>query len=178
MKLSEKTNRVVQVGTQNRSNKLYIRAKKMAEDGLIGECHYVRAFWYRNFDPTQDPATGVPAAWRYIIPPDATPQNTDWKRFLETAEHKNLPFDKNRYFQWRNYWDYSGGISTDLLVHQTDISNFVVEKTVPNSCMASGGIYQWTKSRLPGRSRSAGHAERDLRVSRSLPSELLLFLRQ
>src|SRR5436190_1756440 len=78
VRLSEKTNRVVQVGTQNRSNKLYIHAKK-------------------------------------------------------------------RYFQWRNYWDYSGGISTDLLVHQTDISNFVVNKTVPNSCMASGGIYQWTK---------------------------------
>jgi predicted dehydrogenase len=146
VKLSEKTNRVLQVGTQNRSNKLYIRAKQMVEDGVIGECHYVRAFWYRNFNPDQDPATGVPAAWRYIIPADATAENTDWKRFLEAAEHKNIPFDKNRYFQWRNYWDYSGGISTDLLVHQTDISNFVVGKTVPNSCMASGGIYQWTKS--------------------------------
>ena len=74
VKLSEKTNRIVQVGTQNRSNKLYIQAKKMVEDGLIGECHYVRAFWYRNFDPLQDPATGVPAAWRYIIPPDASPK--------------------------------------------------------------------------------------------------------
>src|SRR6478672_9140331 len=144
VKLWEKTNRIVQVGTQNRSNKLYIQAKKMAEDGLIGECHYVRAFWYRNFDPTQDPATGVPAAWRYIIPPDANPQNTDWKRFLEAAEHKNIPFDKNRYFQWRNYWDYSGGISTDLLVHQTEISNYVVGKTTPHSCVASGGIYRWT----------------------------------
>jgi len=146
VKLSEKTSRIVQVGTQNRSSKLYIQAKKMVEDGLIGECHYVRAFWYRNFNPQQDPATGVPAAWRYIIPADATAENTDWKRFLEAAEHKNIPFDKNRYFQWRNYWDYSGGISTDLLVHQTDISNFVVGKTVPNSCMASGGIYQWTKA--------------------------------
>jgi predicted dehydrogenase len=144
--LSEKTNRVVQVGTQNRSNKLYIRAKEMVADGLVGEIHYVRAFWYRNFDKDVDPATGVPAAWRYVIPADASPENTDWKRFLENADHKNIPFDKNRYFQWRNYWDYSGGISTDLLVHQTDISNFVVNKTVPNSCMASGGIYQWTKA--------------------------------
>jgi predicted dehydrogenase len=140
---AEKANVVVQVGTQNRSNKLYIRAKQMVEDGLIGEIHYVRAFWYRNFDPQQNPATGVPAAWRYIIPADASAENTDWKRFLENAEHKNIPFDKGRYFQWRNYWDYSGGISTDLLVHQTDISNFVVGKTVPNTCVASGGIYQW-----------------------------------
>ncbi len=42
------------------------------------------------------------------------------------------------------YWDYSGGISTDLLVHQTDIVNFVCSKSVPLSCMASGGIYRWT----------------------------------
>jgi predicted dehydrogenase len=117
----------------------------MVEDGVIGEVHYVRAFWYRNFDQNVNPATGVPAAWRYVIPADAGPENTDWKRFLEAAEHKNIPFDKHRYFQWRNYWDYSGGISTDLLVHQTDISNFVVGKTVPNTCVASGGIYQWDK---------------------------------
>ena len=31
----------------------------------------------------------------------------------------------------------------DLLVHQTDISNFVCNRTLPFSCMASGGIYQW-----------------------------------
>jgi predicted dehydrogenase len=45
---------------------------------------------------------------------------------------------------WRLYADYSSGISTDLLVHQTDISNFVMGKTVPVSCVASGGIYRWT----------------------------------
>lgn len=148
---AEKSNRVVQVGTQNRSNKLYIRAKEMVEQGLIGECHYVRAFWYRNFDPAVNPTTGTPAAWRYPIPVDASPENTDWKRFLEAAEHKNIPFDKGRYFQWRNYWDYSGGISTDLLVHQTDISNFVVGKTVPNTCVASGGVYMWDKERNDNR---------------------------
>ena len=140
---AEKSDRVVQVGTQNRSNKLYIRAKEMVESGAIGEIHYVRAFWYRNFDPLADASKTTPAAWRYVIPGDADPQNTDWKRFLEGAEHKDIAFNKPRYFQWRNYWDYSGGISTDLLVHQTDISNFVCNKTVPNTCMASGGIYQW-----------------------------------
>ena len=35
-------------------------AKKMYEDGLLGEVHYVRAFWYRNFDPGVDPATCIP----------------------------------------------------------------------------------------------------------------------
>lgn len=130
----------VQVGTQNRSNSLYVQAKKMVEDGMIGDIHYVRAFWYRN-SLEDNPA------WRYVIPADASPENTDWKRFLgvEPYVDKNRPFNKQRYYQWRLYWDYSGGISTDLLVHQTDITNFVCGKTEPESCVASGGIYRWTK---------------------------------
>ncbi|MDQ6675997.1 MAG: Gfo/Idh/MocA family oxidoreductase, partial [Acidobacteriota bacterium] len=88
--LAEKTGKVVQVGTQNRSNKLYKRAKEMNEQGMLGECHFTRAFWYRNFD-THAP---VPAAWRYVIPDDASPENTDWKRFLEGAKDQKIPFDK------------------------------------------------------------------------------------
>jgi predicted dehydrogenase len=134
LKAAANYDRVIQVGTQNRSNKFYQKAKGLIADGLIGDVHYVRAFWYRNSLDTNP-------AWRYQIPPDATEQNSDWQRFLGTAPKR--PFNKNRYYQWRLYWDYSGGISTDLLVHQTDITNFVCGKTVPASCMASGGVYRW-----------------------------------
>lgn len=135
VKLAEKVGRVVQVGTQNRSNTLYQKAKEMVSKGMIGDIHYVRAFWYRNSLPDNP-------AWRYTIPADANEQNTDWQKFLGGAPKR--PFHKGRYYQWRLYWDYSGGISTDLLVHQTDISNFVCGKTTPTSCMASGGVYRWT----------------------------------
>jgi predicted dehydrogenase len=131
----KKSGKIVQVGTQNRSSSLYRKAKEMVEKGTIGDCHYVRAFWYRN-SANDNPA------WRYKIPPDASEQNTDWEKFLGPAPKR--PFDAHRYYQWRLYWDYSGGISTDLLVHQTDIVNFMLGKTVPLSCMASGGIYRWT----------------------------------
>ncbi|HYW44735.1 MAG TPA: Gfo/Idh/MocA family oxidoreductase [Bryobacteraceae bacterium] len=131
----EKSGKIMQVGTQNRSSSLYKKAKELVQQGMIGDVHYVRAFWYRN-SLDNDPA------WRYVIPPEATPQNTDWNRFLGAAPKR--PWDSHRYFQWRLYWDYSGGISTDLLVHQTDIVNFMLSKTVPRSCMASGGIYRWT----------------------------------
>jgi len=136
LKLSKGAGKKVQVGTQNRSNSLYGMAKQLIAQGMIGEVHYVRAFWYRNSLP------GGAPAWRYNIPADTNEQNTDWGRFLGVAPKR--AFDKQRYFQWRLYWDYSGGISTDLLVHQTDITNFVLGKTVPQSCMASGGIYRWT----------------------------------
>lgn len=135
VKAAEASGKTVQVGTQNRSNSLYIRAKQMVADGMIGDIHYVRAYWYRN-------SLDDEPAWRYAIPPDAAPSNTDWEKFLGPAPQR--PFDKQRYYQWRLYWDYSGGISTDLLVHQTDITNFVCGKTVPSTCAASGGIYRWT----------------------------------
>lgn len=134
VKAVEKSGKVVQVGTQNRSNSLYQKAKEMVAQGMIGDIHYVRAFWYRNSLPDNP-------AWRYTIPADANEQNTDWAKFLGSAPKR--PFHKGRYYQWRLYWDYSGGISTDLLVHQTDITNFVCGKALPHSCVASGGIYRW-----------------------------------
>ena len=135
---AEQAGKVVQVGTQNRSSSLYKRAKELIGQGMIGEVHFVRAFWYRNSLDTEP-------AWRYVIPPEATPQNTDWNRFLGRAPQR--PWSPERYFQWRLYWDYSGGISTDLLVHQTDIVNYMLDKTVPQTCVATGGIYRWHDDR-------------------------------
>src|ERR1039457_3289349 len=110
----EKSGKVVQVGTQLRNLSLYKKAKELVRQGMIGNVHYVRANDYRNGLPN-DPV------WRYAIPPDATPENTDWARFLGPAPKR--PWSRERYFQWRLYWDYSGGISTDLLVHHVDIIN-------------------------------------------------------
>jgi len=135
VKAWEKSGKIVQVGTQNRSSSLYKKAKELIQEGKVGDVHFVRAFWYRNARPNEP-------SWRYDIPAEANPQNTDWNRFLGPAPKRE--WDPQRYFQWRLYWDYSGGISTDLLVHQTDIVNFMLNKTVPTSCMASGGIYRWT----------------------------------
>src|SRR5947209_2741221 len=90
VKAAEKAGKVVQVGTQNRSNSLYIKAKEMVAEGMIGDIHYVRAFWYRN-SRDDNPA------WRYKIPADADESNTDWKRFLEGAPKR--PFDLHRFYQ-------------------------------------------------------------------------------
>ena len=135
MKAVAKSKSVVQVGTQNRSNSLYQMARTMINQGLIGDCHYVRAFWYRNALPNGG------AAWRYTVPPEANESNTDWKRFLGPAPQRE--FYKPRYFQWRLYWDYSSGIATDLMVHQTDIIAYVMGKAFPTSVVATGGVNRW-----------------------------------
>ncbi len=66
LKAAANYDRVIQVGTQNRSNKFYQKAKALVAEGLIGDVHYVRAFWYRNSLDTNP-------AWRYQIPADANP---------------------------------------------------------------------------------------------------------
>ena len=107
-------------------------------------------------------------AWRYVIPPDATPQNTDWNRFLGPAPKR--PWDPHRYFQWRLYWDYSGGISTDLLVHQTDIVNFMLDKTVPK-------YLHGLRRHLPLDGTTTATCpipQRHLRIRRQFPDQLQL----
>jgi len=148
----EQSGKVVQVGTQNRSSSLYRKAKELIDQGMIGQVQYVRAFWYRNSLPNEP-------AWRYVIPAEATAENTDWNRFLGNAPKRS--WSPERYFQWRLYWDYSGGISTDLLVHQTDIVNFMLSKTTPKTCVASGGIYRWHDDRDVPDTLSAIYEYRD-----------------
>jgi len=136
MKVARTSKSVIQVGTQNRSNALYNMAKNMIAQGMIGDCHYARAFWYRNALPDGS------GAWRYAIPKDSTPENTDFARFLGPAPKRE--FNKARYFQWRLYWDYSSGIATDLMVHQTDVTAYVLNKAFPSSIITSGGKNRWT----------------------------------
>ena len=132
----KKSGKKFQVGTQRRSALIYRKAKEIYESGVLGKVVYARAFWYRNSAPS-DPA------WRYEIPADAEPANTDYGKFL--GEAPDTPFNKERYFQWRLYWDYSGGISTDLLVHQTDAIHMITGRHYCKSVTCSGGIHYWTE---------------------------------
>ena len=89
VKAAHKAGKIVQVGTQNRSSALYKRAKELVEQGMIGDCHYVRAFWYRN-SAADNPA------WRYKIPPEANEQNSDWAKFLGPAPKRAFRSEERR----------------------------------------------------------------------------------
>ena len=136
LKAVEASDRLFQVGTQRRSSRLYAKAREIYESGVLGKTVYARAFWYRNSPLTRP-------AWRYDIPADAEPSNTDYAKFLGPA--RATAFNKQRYFQWRLYWDYSGGISTDLLVHQTDAIHMMTGRHYCDSVMCNGGVHYWTQ---------------------------------
>ncbi len=51
------------------------------------------------------------------------------------------PFSKSRFFQFRKYWDYSGGIATDLLYHLIAPLTIALGVSAPEKASAAGGIY-------------------------------------
>jgi predicted dehydrogenase len=123
----------LQVGSQHLSNLQYWKAREAVEQGLIGKVLWASTSYARN----------VPGGeWNYPIdPPEvANEQTLDWKAFLGYA--KKRPFDKDRYFRWRKYWDYSGGIATDLFYHRlAPIMTAMNQVEFPTRVTAGGGLF-------------------------------------
>jgi predicted dehydrogenase len=135
-KVSKQTGRLVQVGSQSLSMTSTQKAKELVEGGQIGTVYMVQTSIYRP--------SGV-GAWRYPVPPDASPQTIDWERFLGNAPKR--PFDAQRFFQFRNWWDYGTGIAGDEYVHLLSRVHYVLNVQYPLSAVAYGGIYRWTDDR-------------------------------
>ncbi|CAN0599684.1 unnamed protein product, partial [Laminaria digitata] len=78
-------------------------------------------------------------AWQYNIHEKASPQTIDWDQFIGNAEM--VPFNKEHFFRWRKWWAYGSGLSGDLMTHDYDRINCVLQMGIPKSVVASGGIY-------------------------------------
>jgi len=76
---------------------------------------------------------------------DAKPGiNLDWEAWLGPAPKR--PWDPRRYFQWRRYWDYSGGIATDLFIHRVTRIIKSIGLDFPERVVAAGGTWNFTDS--------------------------------
>jgi len=133
---ARKTNRILQVGSQRVSSMIYQKAQDLLKAGAIGELNLVEAWWDRN---------SAIGAWQYSIPPDATPENIDWDRFLGSAPKR--PFEPIRMFRWRNYQDYGTGVAGDLFVHLFSGMHFITGAIGPTRVFASGGLRFWKDGR-------------------------------
>ena len=128
-------NRVVQIGTQHRSE-LYPRAARdLVQTGVLGEVSKVEVVW--NYHGPR---------WRGR--PEVKQireQDTDWKRWLMT--HPAQPFDPQLYFEFRLYKEFSGGITDQWMSHGIDLVHWFMDDPFPTSVMAHGGVYAWRDGR-------------------------------
>lgn len=129
-KLVKENNIVFQLGHQGRQTESYIKAKEAIEKDVLGDITLVEVCTNRN-SPN--------GAWVYPIDDDAGPHNIDWKQFLGPApDHE---FSLERFFRWRCWWDYSTGLNGDLLTHEYDAINQIMDVGIPDTAVCSGGIY-------------------------------------
>jgi len=131
------TNRIVQVGMQQRSTPHFEEAKKKFFDsGLIGQVNMVRTIWNANTGYL----TPVPKDFEQM------PQGLDWNACL--AWLPKIPWDAKRYFNRFAYWDFStGGQTGGLFVHMVDVVHWFLNLQRPTAAVAAGGIYLYNDGR-------------------------------
>ena len=131
--------RILQVGSQYTSMDHFWKARKAIQDGLLGKVVWASGGFGRNRNARGE--------WNYAIDPDATEKTLDWKAFLGPAPKR--AFEPERYFRWRKYWDYSGGIATDLFYHTVSPLLLSIGGDFPLRVSASGGIYMQKDREVP-----------------------------
>ncbi len=119
--------RIVQVGMQQRSMPHLIKAREIIQAGGIGKVVKVHCTWNRN----------VSRATRGNQKID--PKTVDWTRFLGKA--RKQAFDPYRFRHWRWFWDFGGGIFTDLMVHWIDVVHWVLDLEPPKVATSIGDYF-------------------------------------
>jgi predicted dehydrogenase len=133
--------RVMQIGVQALSWARWHKVREIVQAGTLGQVVAVQGTYSRN-NPNGD--------WNWDIAPDAGPDATgdahiDWKQWLGAATQR--PFDADRFFRFRKYWDYSGGIATDLHYHIVAPFHLALENEHPVRVSGMGGLWVYNDGR-------------------------------
>ena len=126
----KETGVVFQVGHQHRQTQSFLTAIDAINKGVLGHISLIQTNTNRNDDN---------GAWQYDIHENANPQTVDWNQFLGNAPE--IPWNPERFFRWRKWWEYGTGLSGDLLTHDFDRINCLLNMGIPKTVVATGGIY-------------------------------------
>ncbi len=130
-----KTKQIMTVGVQSTASPIWKMANDVITSGRIGKVMQAQTSYYRNSAVGQ---------WRYYhLTEDMNPKTVDWKMFLGTEQGlaPDQPFNRAKYAQWRCYWDFGGGMYTDLFVHQLTHLIQAVGVRFPRRVVGGGGLY-------------------------------------
>jgi len=129
---AEKYGRVVQVGTQCRSNKGIQDAIAFLRSGKLGKIYMAKGLCYK------------PRGSIGHKPDGPIPEGVDYNLWLGPAPER--PFNPNRFhYEWHWNWDYGNGDLGNQGIHQMDLARWGLGKaSFPNSVMSSGGRFGYT----------------------------------
>ena len=127
--------RIVQVGTQHRSEPHPQVAHDLVQSGALGEVSKVEVVW--NY---HGPRWRGREEVKQIREAD-----TDWRKWLMTKPYR--PFDPQIYFEFRLYKEFSSGIADQWMSHGIDLVHWFMGDNLPRSVVAHGGIFAWRDGR-------------------------------
>jgi predicted dehydrogenase len=126
--------RIVQTGTQSRSNDGMRQTLDFLHEGKIGKVNLARGLCYKdgNRHPGLGPATNTPI-----------PEEVDYNLWLGPAPEKPLT-RKRLHYDWHWFWDYGNGDLGNQGIHEMDKARWGLGKTtLCNAVMSIGGRFLW-----------------------------------
>jgi predicted dehydrogenase len=128
---ARKYDRVVQVGTQSRSNMVVHRAIKEIREGVIGDIYMGRAIVF-GFRPNIGRVADSPV-----------PEGVDWDMFLGPCPYR--PFNENRFqYKWHWFWDTSTTEFCNNGTHWVDLIRLAMKiNEHPKKIQCMGDFYAW-----------------------------------
>ncbi len=124
-------NRMVQVGSQGRSQPYRIAAIEKLQQGVIGDIHTAKGLCYKK---------------RISIghtPDEPVPAGLDWDQFLGPAPM--VPYSLNRFrYNWHWFWATGNGDIGNQGVHEMDFARWALQAVSPAKVVSTGGkfLYQ------------------------------------
>jgi predicted dehydrogenase len=128
--VQQKYQKLVQMGTQRRSNDLVIEAVDKIHNGLIGRPYYAKA-WYSNTRKSIGIGKEIP------VPPQL-----DWDLWQGPAPRR--PYKDNLHpYNWHWFKIYGTGEALNNGTHEIDVCRWALGVDYPNRVTSSGGRYQF-----------------------------------
>jgi len=130
---AQRSDRVIQVGTQRRSFPRYRSAADIVSEGRIGEIVKADVVWnmyspYR-WAKSQEDLDSVKES------------DINWEAFLMGKPHR--PFDPKIYRSFRLFRDFSSAIIDQWMSHGIDVVHMLTGELYPASLVAHGGLYRY-----------------------------------
>lgn len=124
---TQKYNRIVQCGTQNRSGDCSFSAREYIRSGKLGKIVNVKTFCL------------LPGEKPWMLKPDsAVPSELNWDMWLGPA-HK-VPYNVSRHKAPYDWWEYSPGLQMAMTQHVLDATRMIIgDPDAPRSVYCAGG---------------------------------------
>jgi predicted dehydrogenase len=139
LKAVRSSRQILQCGMQQRSWAHFRDAARMIQDGEIGRVHQVRTYWYQNYQRASAPGSARTGSFNMA--------DLDWKQWLGSAPDQ--PFNEDRFYRWRWYWNFGGGAMTDLFAHWIDVVHMTLGSDAPSRVFMLGDKYQFQEWECP-----------------------------